>query len=234
MPDHGIQVITFDTDGTIWDAQTTMRQALAASLTDLQERFPEAAGSLSVNDLIDHRQEAEAAFSGQSMTMESLRFAGFVRTLDAIGIRDESAARDLARTYLERRFAGAQVFDDAPPTLDILQQHFKLGLLTSGNSYPDRLGLGDRFDFTVIAQEHGVRKLDPAFYELAVQMAGTDPARILHVGDSLDNDVRPARRAGMQVVWLNRKGIDPPSGRQAVATLYSLRELPAFLSIPGA
>ncbi|CAN5613385.1 hypothetical protein BH23CHL2_BH23CHL2_17880 [soil metagenome] len=140
MPSHGIQVVTFDADGTIWDFQTTMREALAASLHDLQLMYPDEAAGLGVNDLITHRKEAEVAFRGQSMTMESLRFAAFMRTLDQIGIRDEHHARDLTRTYLERRSANARIFDD----------------------------------------------------------------------------VMPARRAGMNVVWLNRTGADPPTGRQSV------------------
>lgn len=233
MPSHGIQVVTFDADGTIWDFQTTMREALAASLHHLQSIYPDAAAGLEIDDLITHRQEAEAAFRGQSMTMESLRFAAFMRTLDQIGIRDEHHARDLTRSYLERRFANARIFDDVMPALDAMRGQFRLGLLTNGNSYPDKLGLGDRFDFVLVAQEHDVWKADPEFYELAIERAGVEPAAILHVGDRLDYDVLPARRAGMNVVWLNRTGADPPTGRQSVATLYSLLELPSFLGIQG-
>lgn len=233
MPAHRIKVLTFDADGTIWDMQTTMQEALAASLSDLKAQFPDEAAMLDVDDLFAHRTEAEAAFRGQSMTMEGLRFAGFVRTLDSIGVRDEGLARRLTREYLERRFANARIFDDALPALDILRQHFTLGLLTNGNSYPDKLGVGDRFTFTLIAQDHGVWKPEPAFYELAVERAGHEPHEIMHVGDSLEDDVRPARRAGMQVVWLNRTGAEPPAVHQSVATLYSLQELPVFLGLTG-
>lgn len=231
MPSHSIRVVTFDADGTIWDFVSTMREALASSLQSLQSLYPDEAAGLAVSDLLAHRQEAEAAFKGQSMTMEGLRFAGFMRTLDAIGIRDEHFARDLANTYLEKRFANARIFDDALPALDRLRGHFRLGLLTNGNSYPDRLGLGDRFEFTIIAQEHGLSKPDPEFYELAIQTAGVPPEQILHVGDRIDNDIAPALRAGMRAVWINRTGADPPRGRQSFATIYSLEELPAFLGI---
>ena len=230
-PSHGIRVVTFDADGTIWDFQTTMREALAVSLQSLQTLYPEQAAALTVDELIVHREEAEAAFRGKSMTMEGLRFAAFMRTLDTIGARDERHARDLTSSYLERRFASARIFDDVLPALDILQEHFRLGLLTNGNSYPDKLGLAERFEFVVVAQDHGVWKPDAEFYELAIQRAGVAPEEILHIGDRLDNDVLPARRAGMNVVWLNRTGDEPPTGSQAVATLFSLLELPAFLSL---
>jgi FMN hydrolase / 5-amino-6-(5-phospho-D-ribitylamino)uracil phosphatase len=231
MPGHAIQVLTFDADGTIWDFQTTTKAAFAASLAELQAQFPEPAAHLSVDDLLTHRQEAEAAFRGQSMTIEELRFAGFMRTLDAIGVRDEPLANKLAREYLERRFANARIFDDVIPTLEFLKAHFRLGLLTNGNSYPDNLGLHDQFEFTLVAHDYDLWKADLAFYEKAVEEAGVPANQVLHIGDSLENDVRPARRAGMQVVWLNRKGEDAPALQQSVATLYSLQELPAFLGM---
>lgn len=233
MPTHQIQVVTFDADGTVWDVQSTMRECLQVALEELQALFPESAIDLTVDDLIMHRKEAETAFRGQSMTLESLRFAGFMRTLDAIGVRDEALARRLTSEYLDRRFANASVFDDALPALDALKEHFKLGLLTNGNSYPDKLGLASRFEFTLVAQDHGVWKPEADFYELAVERAGVPANQILHVGDSLENDIRPARRVGMQVIWLNRGGDEPPSTFQSIATLYSLQELPMFLGVPA-
>ena len=231
MPAHDIQVVTFDADGTIWDFQKTMRDELAVSLRALRQMYPDEAADLTVEEMITHRDEAAEAFRGQSMTMEGLRFAAFVRTLDAIGVRDESLARKMAREYLERRFAQAKVFDDAIPALDALKDHFRLGLLTNGNSYPEKLGLADRFAFSVVAQDHGVWKPDSAFYDLVVQCAGVPTGSILHIGDSVANDVRPARRAGMKAVWLNRTGENSFFVRQSYATLYSLAELPAFLGL---
>ena len=142
MPAHDIQVVTFDADGTIWDFQQTMRDELGVSLRALQHMYPEEAAELTVEEMVAHRDEAAKVFRGQPMTMEGLRFAAFVRSLDAIGVRDESLARKMAREYLERRYANATVFDDAVPALEALKDHFRLGLLTNGNSYPEKLGIG--------------------------------------------------------------------------------------------
>jgi len=50
----------------------------------------------------------------------------------------------------------------------------------------------------------GVAKPDPAFFAKVTAVAGVPPARILYVGDRLDNDVRPAKRAGMRTALLRR------------------------------
>src|SRR5690606_38186536 len=52
--------------------------------------------------------------------------------------------------------------------------------------------------------EWGVEKPDPAFFAKAVAVAGEEPARVLYVGDRLDNDVLPARAAGMRTALLRR------------------------------
>ena len=231
MPAHNIRVVTFDAEGTIWDFPTTMEEALAASLETIRERYPEQSAALSTSDLIGHRREAQEAFKGQSITIEGLRFAGFMRTLDAIGVRDGRFARELTDAYTRRRFANARIFDDAAPALDALKGQFRLGLLTNGNSYPELPGLQDYFDFELVAREHGVWKPEPEFYELAIQLAGVSPDQILHVGSCIDSDCIPARRAGMRAIWLNREGADPPRGRLTLAMIYSLVELSAFLGV---
>lgn len=50
----------------------------------------------------------------------------------------------------------------------------------------------------------GVAKPDPAFFDKVAAVAGCPPAEILYVGDRVDNDVLPARRAGMRTALLRR------------------------------
>ncbi|MDH2424393.1 HAD family hydrolase [Sphaerisporangium sp. TRM90804] len=50
----------------------------------------------------------------------------------------------------------------------------------------------------------GVSKPDQAFFAKVAAVVGRDPAEILYVGDRLDNDVLPARAAGMRTALLRR------------------------------
>ncbi|MFI9554486.1 HAD family hydrolase [Nonomuraea endophytica] len=50
----------------------------------------------------------------------------------------------------------------------------------------------------------GVAKPAPEFFAKVASVAGREPAEILYVGDRLDNDVRPARAAGMRTALLRR------------------------------
>jgi FMN phosphatase YigB (HAD superfamily) len=60
-------------------------------------------------------------------------------------------------------------------------------------------------DDVVTSDELGVEKPDPAFFAAVLARVGvTDPARVLYVGDRVDNDVLPALEAGMAACWLTR------------------------------
>ena len=53
-------------------------------------------------------------------------------------------------------------------------------------------------------QRLGVSKPDPAFFEALVAAAGCEPAEAAYVGDRVDNDVLPAKAAGMVAVHVRR------------------------------
>jgi len=112
----------------------------------------------------------------------------------------------LNTVYLQQRFGDTRPYDDVLPTLDALHGRYRLGLLSNGNSYPERCGLPDRFHFVVFAQDHGIEKPDRRLFEVALARAGCRPQELLHVGDSLTNDVAGAQGAGVRSVWLNRYG----------------------------
>jgi putative hydrolase of the HAD superfamily len=64
-------------------------------------------------------------------------------------------------------------------------------------------------DFWVLSGEVGMAKPDPAIFAYAVELADCPAERVAYVGNRLDNDIRPARRAGLRPIWLLR-GEAPP------------------------
>ena len=63
----------------------------------------------------------------------------------------------------------------------------------------DRTGWEELFDATVISGEVGIRKPDPAIYEIAAARLGVAPQESVFV-DDLERNLAPAREAGMAVV----------------------------------
>lgn len=224
-----ITTISFDADGTLWDFEGVMRHALGCTLEELRKFVPSIPDSLSIETLIAIRDRVAEEQRDGRLTHEAIRLEAFKRTLQFIENPDDDLAVHLHELYLKHRFEDIQLFDDVLPALNALQGHYMMGLLSNGNTYPERCGLGDYFQFVVFAQDHGIQKPDPRLFEIAIGGAGCTKRQLLHIGNSFQNDVIGAKRAGVKSVWLNRQREDNETREQSDFEISSLTELTEIL-----
>lgn len=159
-------------------------------------------------------------------------------------LRSIKPGLDVKAAIAERLAAGERmVFDrddlyaDALPCLAALKDRdYTVGIV--GNqpvqSQAALVACGFRPDFIGSSADWGVEKPSPAFFAKVQQAAGVEAGAIAYVGDRLDNDILPAREAGMVGVFIERG----PWGRihatwpkldQAAIHVKSLLELPDIL-----
>jgi putative hydrolase of the HAD superfamily len=219
-----VGTLFFDGDQTLWDFDKVMRCALHSTLLELQARRP-GTEHVTVDDLIADRQAL--AIAGR--THEQLRLLAFQRTLTRLGLPDNGLAEHLTTLYLERRFAEVALYPDTLDALNELRRTYTLGLLSNGNTYPERSGLAGLFTLTVFSQDHGVTKPHPELFSIAAAQAGCPPESIAMIGDSLTKDVTAAQACGWRGIWLNRTAAPCPPPHTPDATIASLAELPARL-----
>jgi putative hydrolase of the HAD superfamily len=200
----GIRAVSFDADGTLWDFERVMRRSLGHALRELERLKPRVAGMLDIDRMIEIRDGVAEGLRGEVSDLERIRFEAFRQTLREVGSQDDALAEHLTTVYLRHRFGDIEPFDDALPTLTVLRKRFKLGVVSNGNSHPERCGLKGIFRFVVLSQDHGVEKPDERIFKIALAEAGCSRLELLHVGDSLENDVGGAIDAGIRGVWLNR------------------------------
>jgi FMN phosphatase YigB (HAD superfamily) len=142
--------------------------------------------------------------------------------------------REVGHAYV---LQGGDFYPDALPCLtDLRLRGYRIGI--SGNqpeSVEDELRqVGVKADFIASSSSWGVEKPSPAFFDCVVEAAGRPAAEIAYVGDRLDNDVLPARAAGMTAVFIRRGpwGIvhsSWPEVAEADVRLESLADLRAAL-----
>lgn len=225
-----ITTLSFDGDGTLWDFLGAMRAALEQVLVEISRLVPgERASHLTVGDLITIRDGVAADWQGRGARLEDIRLEAFRRTLEQLGVQDEALAIHLHALYMERRFAGIVLFEDVLPALHTLARWYRLGLLSNGNTYPERCGLAGQFQFVLLAQECGYAKPDPRIFACALERAGCSPGQLLHVGDSLTDDVQGAQQVGIRAVWLNRFEKCNETAIRPDAEVSTLGELVAWL-----
>jgi len=67
-------------------------------------------------------------------------------------------------------------------------------------------GLDGIFEDVIESAVVGIRKPDPQIFLLGVDALGMKPEEVTVVGDSLEKDIIPAKRAGCHTVWLKGEG----------------------------
>jgi FMN phosphatase YigB (HAD superfamily) len=125
-------------------------------------------------------------------------------------------------------------YGDAVPCLERLRAGgFALGLAGNqpAHARDALIACGIDVDFVATSADWGVEKPASEFFDRVVDEAGRAADEIAYVGDRVDNDVVPAKRAGMFAVHIRRG----PWGYlhetdQADAVIQSLDELPAVFA----
>lgn len=225
-----ISVISFDGDMTLWDFLQVMRHSLKHTLLELQKQRPTPRTlKLTIDEMIAIRNQFAEEVKGEMWNLEEIRLRAFERTLEYVNCPDKELAAHLNAIYRKHRFEDIELYPDVIPTFDVLARHFKLGLLSNGNTYPERCGLEGYFAFVVFSQDVQIEKPDRRIFEITAERAGCELAQMLHVGDSLENDVAGARNAGVYSVWLNREGEPNDTSIQPDYEVATLTEIPEIL-----
>jgi HAD superfamily hydrolase (TIGR01509 family) len=127
-----------------------------------------------------------------------------------------------------------ELYADALPCLDALRSA-GLRVAAVGNT-PREAEDALRPHVSVLGSSGrwGVAKPAPEFFARILQTTGLSAEEVAYVGDRVDNDVRPARAAGMFAVHLRRGpwGYLQPGAEEADAQIHSLRELPGLVAHP--
>jgi HAD superfamily hydrolase (TIGR01509 family) len=159
----------------------------------------------------------------------------------------EAATFDVEAERAALLASGRRVDFDAtdlyPDALDCLRalKDAGLGVAVAGNQPPavsEQLfgSCGIELDLVASSAAWQVEKPSPAFFERLVSELGVPASEVAYVGDRVDNDVLPAKAAGMTAVFLRRGPwgfihADWPEAGEADIRVESLAELPAALGL---
>ena len=224
-----IGAVLFDALGTLVELEPPaphLRRALAKR-TDASVTVLEAEQAIAA-EMVYYRAHLNEGRDASSLEALRQRCAEVLR--DALPARARPADLDVVLDVLLDSLQ-FRAFRDARPALEALRNG-GLRLIVVSNwdcSLPsalDRIGLAPLLDGVVASAVAGARKPSAAIFERALAAAGVGPARALHVGDSVAEDIEGARGAGIEPVLLRRDGGPGPPG---VTTIPSLSELKRLL-----
>jgi len=200
-----IKAITFDLDDTLVHGALDSENYKRA-LIDYLHRIGYSGGNAKLN--ISRQAMLERLRKSQARNIE-LRFdLIYSNLLFDLGLDITQERLD----YIEglyNRFFTIDVLPSVKELLIDLSGRCKLAIVSNAISNVSRLvlqklDLAKYFDCIVLSRDLGVRKPDPEIFIYALRSMWIKGNEAVHVGDSLEDDIKGAKNAGMKTVWIKR------------------------------
>lgn len=197
-----IRLITLDLDDTLWPCLPVIQAAEQQLYAWLQQHAPALAAAHDITSLRAHRLALAETRPALAHDLTALRTTHLALLLAEHG-HDPALAR--AGTELFRRARNRVTpYPEVTGALRRLRREHLLVSLTNGNAQVEHTPLAGCFHLSLMAEQVGAAKPDPALFHAACDWAGVSPAQTLHIGDDPRRDVQPARALGMRTAWINR------------------------------
>ncbi|MFC6333022.1 HAD family hydrolase [Paenibacillus septentrionalis] len=154
------------------------------------------------------------SFGADFQTQRTIGISSLQQTIDQF--QAECNAEMLIRSQFEH-WSRPKGYDDTMPFLQALKGVSVFILSNIDTS--DLIQAMDYHDITAdgIITSEDVRsyKPRPEMFHEALKRSGFHPHEVIHIGDSITNDVYGAHQVGIQTIWLNRLNRQLPETMQA-------------------
>jgi putative hydrolase of the HAD superfamily len=225
-----ISLITVDLDDTLWPCEPVILAAERELHHWLGRRTPRLALAHDMGSLREHRRRLSRKIPEIAHDFTALRRQSLQQLLEDFEYPGHLAAEAM-ELFLEVRNR-VEPYAEVPEVLRHLGESYTLVATTNGNADVERTPLQGLFHHAINAAEAGAPKPAPDLFLKALDWAGVDPTRALHLGDDPRLDIAPAQDIGMQAVWVNRNRRDwPPGQPPAEHVVSNLEEFVEWLRV---
>jgi putative hydrolase of the HAD superfamily len=207
---HPFKAVFFDAGGTLLHPYPSVGEIYA----EVAARFGCKAKPAQLEQLFRahwlKRDGLAALASHNDEKVERTWWRGLVSDIftEAGGVRDFDAFFH----ELYDLFGHPDVWRLYPDVLELLielkKHKKKTGIISNWDSrlfkICEGLGLTEHFDFILASAVFGASKPNPKIFLEALKRAGVEPHEAVHIGDSVEDDIRGAQALGIQAVLIDR------------------------------
>ena len=230
-----IKAVFFDLDETLCDSDTAWNIAV----TETFQRLCEHASNVSEDTITAawtkvHQKLFQQLDAGKC-SMAEVRDSRFPCLFKELDLPIDKAMEELSAFFCSRYLTSLRLYEDVTVLEELHAYH--VGIITNGAhddhtdsqlSKVQHLGLSERIQSLTISGEIGVRKPNLEIFEVACERADVLPEEAIFIGDSVQNDIVGANRAGITSVLINRKSdvlIPKTTDEQPDYTISNLHEI---------
>ena len=207
-----IKAVFFDLDGTLCDSDTAWSIAQREIFQLLHEHYPDVSEETLTEAWRTVHQELFKQLNAGKCAMADVRDSRFQCLFRELGLPIDKVMEELSDFFCSRYLTSLRLYDDVAILEKLHTYH--VGIITNGahDEHTDsqlskvrHLGLSGRIQSLTISGEVGVRKPNAKIFKVACERAGVLPKEAMVVGDTIENDIVGANRAGMTSVFIDRK-----------------------------
>ena len=207
-----IKAVFFDLDGTLCDSDTAWSIAQREIFQLLHEHYPDVSEETLTEAWRTVHQELFKQLNAGKCAMADVRDSRFQCLFRELGLPVDKVMEELSDFFCLRYLTSLRLYDDVAILEKLHTYH--VGIITNGahDEHTDsqlskvrHLGLSERIQSLTISGEVGVRKPNAKIFKVACERAGILPKEAMVVGDTIENDIVGANRAGMTSVFIDRK-----------------------------
>jgi 2-haloalkanoic acid dehalogenase type II len=198
-----LRVVSFDLDGTLWDAEPALTRAERAVHHWLSLNYPPVAQAFPIEALRELRRTLALDNPHLAHDVTALRKESIKIAAERVGVDPQISEQAFQVFMLHRNCV--RLYADVLPALARLRTRYLLCSLTNGNADLVEIGLQSAFHHSLSAAEVGAAKPASEMFARVCALAGVSPAQIVHVGDEPETDMFGAATAGCRTVWINRR-----------------------------
>ena len=207
-----IKAVFFDLDGTLCDSDTTWSIAQRETFKLLRKQRPDVSEEALTEAWRTVHQELFKQLNAGRLSMADVRDSRFQCLFKELGLPIDKVMEELSDFFCSRYLTSLRLYDDVTILEKLHTYH--VGIITNGahDEHTDsqlskvrHLGLSGRIQSLTISGEVGVRKPNAKIFKVACERAGILPKEAMVVGDTIENDIVGANRAGMTSVFIDRK-----------------------------
>ena len=168
-------------------------------------------------------QRVQACCGPHYRTQQELALGSFQQVLERFHAKEVAAA--LCQRMVEH-WCNPPLYEDAKVFLD--QSSWPVYLVTSSdNLFVEQAVAGHGLKVSGITTSEDATYAKPhvELFEYALRRWGLSPAQVVHIGDSLQGDVRCPQALGIRTIWLNREDRPVPPDVTAAKDFYQVQAI---------
>ena len=207
-----IKAVFFDLDGTLCDSDTAWSIAQKEMFQLFRKQYPNVSEAAVTAAWKTIHQALFKRLNAGKCAMTDVRDSRFQCLFEELNLPIDAFMEELSDFFCSHYLTSLRLYDDVPVLEELHAYH--IGIITNGahDEHTDsqlskvrHLGLSERIQSLTISGEVGARKPKIEIFQVACERADVSPKEAMHVGDTLENDIVGANRAGMISVFIDRE-----------------------------